>query len=221
MIACSHPIAIVVQIPELAIGKFTGTGLKLPTLCIQGTPGVGKTFFAERLAKYFDLPFTRVNLEGAQGNFAITGLDHSYSSHSPGAIVRFLADMNSNKYANGIIAFEEIDKAAGDARYSVENSLIQVLEESTARTFCDLSIPELRLDITCLNFIFTANSLSTVSPPVLSRVQPVELPALQRAQAAKIAVSQFEKLIRDLKLGSAALELTTSSVNALSEISPP
>jgi ATP-dependent Lon protease len=207
-------------LPELAIGSFAGTGLKLPSLCIQGEPGVGKTFFASRIAEVFCLPFTRINLEGAQGNFSITGLDKSYSNHNPGEIVRFLARKTDNAYANGIIALEEIDKTGGDARYSVENSLIQILEDNTARTFRDLSIPELQLNITSLNFIFTANKISTVSPPVLSRLQPVELPSLTREQAGRIAVNQFTKLIAELKLSEARLTLTEQSKCALSEISP-
>lgn len=207
-------------LPELAIGSFAGTGLKLPTLCIQGEPGVGKTFFASRIAEVFCLPFTRINLEGAQGNFSICGLDKSYSTHNPGEIVRFLARKTDKYYANGIVALEEIDKAGGDARYSVENALIQILEENTARMFRDLSIPELQLDITSLNFIFTANKLSTVSPPVLSRMQAVELPSLTREQAARIGVNQFDKLIRDLKLTDARLKLADDALCALGEISP-
>ncbi len=207
-------------LPELAIGNFSGTGLKLPTLCVKGDPGVGKTYFALRISEVFDLPFTRINLEGAQGNFSIVGLDKSYSTHNPGEIVRFISRRTESRYANGIIAFEEIDKAAGDARYSVENSLIQVLEENTARTFRDMSIPELQLDITSLNFIFTANQLTTVSPPVLSRLQPVELPPLEKYQAERIAANQFVKLVNELKLSSAGLKLTDSSLRVLGHISP-
>lgn len=207
-------------LPELAIGNFSGTGLKLPNLCVKGDPGVGKTYFASRISEVFDLPFTRINLEGAQGNFSIVGLDKSYSTHNPGEIVRFLSRRTENNYANGIVAFEEIDKAAGDARYSVENSLIQILEESTARTFRDMSIPELQLDITSLNFIFTANELTTVSAPVLSRLQPVELPPLEKYQAERIAANQFVKLVNELKLSSAGLKLTDSSLSVLGHISP-
>lgn len=207
-------------LPELAIGNFAGTGLKLPTLCIQGDPGVGKTYFVSRISEVFGLPFTRINLEGAQGNFSIVGLDKSYSSHNPGEILRFLSRRTENYYANGIIAFEEIDKAGGDSRYSVENSLIQILEENTARTFRDMSIPELQIDITSLNFVFTANNLTTVSPPVLSRLQPVELPPLEQHQATHIAVNQFAKLVEQLKLSGAGLTLTDSSLGMLGKISP-
>ncbi len=207
-------------LPELAIGNFAGTGLKLPTLCIQGDPGVGKTYFASRISEVFGLPFTRINLEGAQGNFSIVGLDKSYSSHNPGEIIRFLSRRTKNHYTNGIIAFEEIDKAGGDARYSVENSLIQILEENTARTFRDMSIPELQIDITPLNFVFTANNLTTISSPVLSRLQPVELPPLEQHHATHIAVNQFAKLVEQLKLSGAGLTLTDSSLEVLGRISP-
>jgi len=207
-------------LPELAISHFGGRGLKLPTLCIQGSPGVGKTYFASQIAKLFQLPFSRVNLEGAQGNFAITGLDKSYGTHNPGQIVRFLARRGNQSFVNGIIAFEELDKTAGDHRYSAENALLQILEETTAKSFTDLSIPELRLDITSLNFVFTANTLSTISAPILSRIQAVELPQLSSEQAAKIAAVQFSKMVKELNLCAAGLVLNNASLNVLGTISP-
>lgn len=207
-------------LPELAISHFGGRGIKLPTLCIQGSPGVGKTYFASQIAKLFQLPFSRVNLEGAQGNFAITGLDKSYSTHNPGEIVRFLARRDNQYFANGIIAFEELDKACGDRRYSVENALLQVLEETTAKSFKDLSIPELELDITSLNFIFTANTLSSVSAPILSRIQAVQLPDLSTAQAAKIATIQFHNMIKELNLCAAGLVLDNTALKVLGKIPP-
>lgn len=207
-------------LPELAISHFGGRGIKLPTLCIQGSPGVGKTYFASQIAKLFQLPFSRVNLEGAQGNFAITGLDKSYGTHNPGEIVRFLARREGQNFSNGIIAFEELDKACGDRRYSVENALLQVLEETTAKSFKDLSIPELELDITSLNFIFTANTLSTVSGPILSRIQAVELPDLSTAQSSKIAALQFSKMVKELNLCAAGLVLDQTALKVLGTISP-
>lgn len=91
--------------PELALTKLSGRGLKFPHLCLQGDPGVGKTYFAETFAKTFELPFARINLEGTQGAFTISGLDRSYSNHQPGRILRFLA-AESTQVANGLIAFE-------------------------------------------------------------------------------------------------------------------
>lgn len=206
--------------PELAIGHFGGQGIKFPHLCLQGAPGVGKTFFANRLAEAFGLPFTRINLEGAQGGFCITGLDRSYSNHAPGEIVRYLIRGNNVAVINGIIAMEEVDKAAGDSRYSVENSLIQILEETTARDFCDLSIPELKFDITPVNFIFTANTFEGVSAPVLSRMQKIALPELTADQLTKIATTQFNKLIKQLNLQAANLVLPVESLTALNNVSP-
>lgn len=207
-------------VPELAIGKFGGQGIKFPHLCLQGTPGVGKTYFAKRLAEAFDLPFSRINLEGAQGGFCINGLDRSYSNHSSGEIVRFLTRGGCNNVVNGIIALEEVDKASGDSRYSVENTLIQLLEETTAKEFRDLSIPELKLDITPLNFIFTANIMENISAPVLSRLEKVELPDLTPDQSAKIASIQFKKLIKQLNLGAANLVLPELSLAVLCKFSP-
>ena len=204
---------------ELAISFASGKGLKFPSLCLQGEPGVGKTFFAGRFSEVFDLPFKRINLEGAQGGFVVTGLDRSYSNYHPGAIFRFLA-AEATEFANGLIAFEEVDKARGDERYGLENSLLQVLEESTARAFVDQSMPDLKIDITPLNFCFTANSLKGISAPLLSRLTAIELEPLTKSQASQIGWTQFEKLINDLGLEVIGLRLDQSSIDSLGEFSP-
>ena len=207
-------------VPELAIGQFGGRGIKFPNLCLQGSPGVGKTYFTNRLAEVFGLPFTRINLEGAQGGFCINGLDRSYSNHAPGEIVRFLTQGRHDTPVNGVVALEEVDKASGDSRFSVENTLLQLLEETTAKEFRDLSIPELKIDITSVNFIFTANILERISAPVLSRLEKIELPELTPMQSTKIAEAQFNKLIKQLNLQAANLVLTRQSLTTLSAVSP-
>jgi len=102
----------------------------------------------------------------------------------------------------------------------VENTLIQLLEETTAKEFRDLSIPELKLDITPMNFIFTANVLQDISAPVLSRLEKIELPDLTPIQSAKIAAIQFNKLIKQFNLEAANLVLTEQSLKVLCDFSP-
>lgn len=204
---------------ELALSSVAGKGLKFPSLCLQGEPGVGKTYFAARFAEVFDLPFKRINLEGTQGGFVVTGLDRSYSNYHPGAIFRFLASEDT-KFANGLIAFEEVDKARGDERYGLENSLLQILEESTARSFVDQSMPDLKIDISPLNFCFTANSIKGISAPLLSRLTAIELEPLTKSQASGIGRTQFEKLIKDLGLDAIGLKLDQASSDSLGEFSP-
>lgn len=52
------------------------------------------------------------------------------------------------------------------------------------------------------SWLFTANALDGVSPPILSRLQIVEIPSLNAEQARQVAINQYEGLLRALNLSA-------------------
>jgi ATP-dependent Lon protease len=168
----------------------------LPTVFL-GPPGVGKTLFANAVAQKFDLDFDRHNLETSQAAFELVGTSRGWSNSQPGKLFNWLAGCGS---ANGIFVCEELDKASSDSRYPILNTLIQLLEPTTSAGFTDMSLPDVKLDVSRLNWFFTANSLDAVSGPILSRLQVVEIPSLTEAQARRVALSQYEGLLKTLNL---------------------
>ena len=116
---------------------------------------------------------------------------------------------------------EELDKAnAQDPRFSVTNALLQLLEPTTARAFADQSIPELKLDITKINFLFTANTLDGIPDPLLSRLVVVDVPSLTPKQARSVALRQYEDMLKELRLPVDAPKLTDEGLTLLSTESP-
>jgi hypothetical protein len=81
-------------------------------------------------------------------------------------------------------------------------------------------MPELKLDITKINFLFTANTVEGISEPILSRVHVVDIPDLTAEQAKAVALRQYETMIEELRLPISAPILTESGLEVLSRESP-
>lgn len=205
-------------LPSLALSHVRNASLQLPPTVFVGSPGVGKTLFLSALAEAFHLDFERVNLETSQASMELVGTARGWSNAQPGMLFRWLA---RSDFANGMFAMEELDKADDkDSKYPVVNSLLQLLEPTTAKSFGDLSLPELKLDLSKVNFVFTANTLAGIPAPVLSRVVVFEVPDLTPRQAKDIAIRQYEEMLKDLKLPVGAPILTQEGLTLLASESP-
>jgi len=203
-------------LPSLSIGHLCDSSFVLPPTVFVGPPGLGKTLFVSKLSKVFGLDFERLNLETAQASFELIGTATGWSNSTPGLIYRWLSNAKS---ANGVLVMEELDKCSSDSRYSVLNVLIQLLEPTTA-SIADKSHPELKLDLSNISYLFTANSLVGISAPILSRLLVVDIPELTPAQAKRVALNQYKSLIDSLNLPIAAPRLTDHGLQVLSEESP-
>ena len=100
------------------------------------------------------------------------------------------------------------------------NSLLQLLEKTTARVFSDQSLPELKLDLTKINFLFTANNVQGISEPILSRLIVVNVPDLTPMQAKSVALRQYETMLAELRLPIDAPKLTEAGLDVLASESP-
>lgn len=205
-------------LPELALERARGGVIKVSPTVFLGAPGIGKTLFVSAFCEAFGIPHLRINLETSAAGFEVIGSARHWSNAAPGRIFRWIA--GGSERANGVVIFEELDKAKGDHRFDVTAPLIQLLEPTTAKCFEDACVPEMPLDLRPLNYLFTANSLEGVSEPILSRLIVVEIPSLTPAQAKEIALRQYETLIDTLGLNCKAPTLTDEALALLGEESP-
>lgn len=205
-------------LPFLALSHVRRGPFFLPPSVFVGPPGVGKTLFVGALADRFGLAFERINLETAQASFELVGTSRGWSNYQPGRLLRWFA---AGSHCNGIFVMEELDKAGGgDPKFAPINALIQLLEPTTAKSFGDQAAPELKLDVSPVSFVFTANTLDGISEPVLSRLLAVEIPPLSPDQARRVARNQYHRIVRDLGLPIEAPELTDAALETLSAESP-
>lgn len=173
---------------ELMLCEIGNRVIKLPNLLLHGLGGSGKTAFARALADILNgIDIFVLELGIYQSESDISGLSLSFSTGKNGIISDFL---RRSKYANPIIVLDEIDKVG--AGISTTNSnmnspiipLFTLMEESTSRGFKDIALG-LELDCSAINWIATANNLSNIPTPFITRMysHKIGYPSLEQMPA--------------------------------------
>lgn len=146
----------------------------VPPLLLGGGPGVGKTFFCHTISKLVNTHFELLNMESVTANFILTGSSAQWGGAEPGKIFKNLFS-EDYKTINPIILLDELEKAGGDSRYGVMNSLLPLLERYTAKKFKDECIP-LEIDASYIVWFATANDLDKLTAPIKSRFDIFSVP---------------------------------------------
>lgn len=143
---------------------------KIRPILLVGAPGSGKTSYCNALAKLIGVPFRTFMAAGSESSIAMRGVARGYSTASPGFVPRFIAQEG---VANGLVLVDELDKcSSGKHNGSLLDVLLQLLEPATSKTYYDEAL-EVRLDLSHVNWIATANSLSAIPKPLLSRFEVI------------------------------------------------
>jgi ATP-dependent Lon protease len=184
---CPHMSAAIDLIAaHLALSAETRTQLRIPPMLLVGQPGVGKSYFARRVAELLGTPIRFVDFASQQTNSMLHGSDRHWSNTKPGALFDLIV---MGDVANPVIVLDEIDKASAETqRYDPLGPLHLALEPSTARCTRDLST-EIEFDASAVVYIATANSLRRLPDSLLSRMQLIHCEAPDAKLAFDMAKS--------------------------------
>lgn len=152
---------------RILISQKLKSHFQSPPILLIGEPGLGKTFYAKKIAKLLNIPTFEINMATLTASFELSGSSLQWGESTVGFIANSLA---TSKVANPIFVVDEIDKVSGSNRFNPLNVFYCLLEKHTARQYMDEALG-IEMDASHIVWILTANEFADIKGPILSRMK--------------------------------------------------
>ena len=197
----------------LAMGAFRGE-IHGSILLLVGPPGVGKTSIGKSIAETLGRKFYRFSLGGMRDEAEIKGHRRTYIGAMPGKLVQALKDV---KVSNPVIMLDEIDKIGSSYQGDPASALLEVLDPEQNSEFLDHYL-DLRVDLSKVLFVCTANQLDTIPRPLLDRMDMISLAGYLASEKLAIAKNHlWPKLLTRNKVKKSQVKISDSALKSLIE----
>ena len=197
----------------LAVGAFKGEVAGSIVLLV-GPPGVGKTSIGKSIAETLGRSFYRFSVGGMRDEAEIKGHRRTYIGALPGKLVQALKDV---EVMNPVIMLDEIDKLGASHQGDPASALLETLDPEQNVEFLDHYL-DLRLDLSKVLFICTANTLDSIPGPLLDRMEIIRLSGYITEEKLAIAKRHlWPKLLAKTGVPKERLSISDAAFKAVIE----
>ena len=197
----------------LAVGTFKQE-ISGSIMLLVGPPGVGKTSIGRSIADALGRKFYRFSVGGMRDEAEIKGHRRTYIGALPGKLIQALKDV---EVANPVIMLDEIDKLGSSYQGDPASALLEVLDPEQNREFLDHYL-DLRVDLSKVLFICTANQLDSIPAPLLDRMDTIRLSGYITEEKLAIAKSHlWPRLLQRHGLKKSQVKIADSTLKAIIE----
>lgn len=183
-------------------------------ILLVGPPGVGKTSIGKSIAHALGRKFYRFSVGGMKDEAEIKGHRRTYIGAMPGKIIRALIEAGTS---NPVIMLDEIDKMCVSYQGDPSAALLEVLDSEQNYNFLDHYL-DIRVDLSKVLFICTANQLDNIPQPLLDRMEIMHLAGYITDEKIKIAKNHlWPRLLQRAGLKPAQLKLTDAALKKIIE----
>jgi ATP-dependent Lon protease len=161
-----------------------GKVLHKPTLLV-GTPGSGKTYYAQRFTELTQVPSRLIAIGGMSDNLLLKGSARHWSSSRPSALVEFITE---SRCPNPIFILDEIDKVgSGKNNGYPYDILIQFMEPRNAATFFDECLLS-TVNLSHVSYLATANGTKDLPDPLKDQMMLLHIPKPEPEHLVTVAI---------------------------------
>ncbi len=197
----------------LAVGAYKGE-ISGSIVLLVGPPGVGKTSVGKSIAESLGRPFYRFSVGGMRDEAEIKGHRRTYIGAQPGKLVQALKDV---EVMNPVIMLDEIDKMGQSYQGDPASALLETLDPEQNVDFLDHYL-DLRLDLSKVLFVCTANTLDSIPGPLLDRMEVIRLSGYITEEKLAIAKRHlWPKQLEKAGVDKSKLSISDSALRAVIE----
>ena len=195
----------------LAMGSFRGE-ISGSILLFVGPPGVGKTSIGKSIAECLGRKFYRFSVGGMRDEAEIKGHRRTYIGAMPGKLVQALKEVD---VSNPVIMLDEIDKMGSSYQGDPASAMLEVLDPEQNSEFLDHYL-DLRVDLSKVLFVCTANQLDTIPRPLLDRMDVIRLGGYIASEKLDIAKQHlWPRLLSRNNVKASQVKVSDSAIKAL------